>query len=302
MAQALRQFDRSDDPARIMAAIEQHGGVIVRDFLDPDLHQRLVEQLDPGVQSTAAGLSDGSTKQGFWGEQTKRFTGLARRSPAFAEVIDDDLLHAWAEEGFRNDYWLNTGQAMIVGPGSQPQVLHRDAGNWPIALMSADGPEVTLSAMLALSDFTAENGATRVVPGSHGWADFRREPTADEFVQAVMPARSALLYTGKTLHGAGPNTSADTWRFGVHISFTLAQLTPEEAHTVTVPWDVARHFPTRVQHMLGYCSHRTFLPDWPALWTYDYHDVRDALQPPPADEYVSAGARWLRKPSSADSK
>lgn len=294
MTTQLEHFDITDDFAEIIAAIDKDGGVIVENFISEQLWRRLTAELGPHADGFQPGIAGGAIKQMFCGAQTKRFTGLANRAPSFAEVIDHDLLHTWAEHGFRNDYWVNTGQAIIIGPGSPGQALHRDAGNWPIVLATGrDGPEATLSIMLALTDFTEDNGATQVVPGSHRWEDFDRAADDAEVVPAVMSARSALLYTGKTIHGGGRNTSTDQWRFGIHLSFVLAQLTPEEAHTVTVPWEVAQKFPERVQHMLGYYSHRSFLPDWPILWTYDYRDVREVLSPPPAREYVSAGARTL---------
>lgn len=294
MAQPLKHFDITDNWADIIAQIDKDGGVIVENYISSELRQKLISELKPHADGFEPGVSGGEIKQIFWGSQTKRFTGLAKRSPSFVNVIDHDLMHQWAEHGFANDYWINTGQAIIIGPDSPAQALHRDAGNWPIMVAQGkDGPEATLSIMLAITDFTEDNGATLVVPGSHKWDDFDREATPDEIVPAVMPAGSALLYTGKTVHGGGLNTSQNNWRFGIHFSFVLAQLTPEEAHTVTVPWDVAKAFPERVQHMLGYYSHKTFLPDWPVLWTYDYRDVRDALSPPPSETYVSAGARKL---------
>jgi ectoine hydroxylase-related dioxygenase (phytanoyl-CoA dioxygenase family) len=159
--------------------------------------------------------------------------------------------------------------------------------------MGKDGPEATVSIMLALSDFTAENGATRVVPGSHQWDDYGRQPAQAEIVQAVMPAGSALMYTGRTIHGAGANRTTQGWRFGIHLSFVLGQLTPEEAHPFTVPWAIAQKYSSRVQHMLGYRSHRTFDKGWPVVWLADYRELRDSLSPPPEPGYVSAGERLL---------
>ncbi|MEP2988065.1 MAG: phytanoyl-CoA dioxygenase family protein [Parasphingorhabdus sp.] len=147
---------------------------------------------------------------------------------------------------------------------------------------------------MVVSDFTRDNGATRVVPGSHRWEDFSLEADGLQVTQTVMPAGSALLYTGKTIHGAGANISEDTWRFGIHLGFVLGQLTPEEANAITVPWEIAQKFPERVQHMLGFFSHKTFLPDWPTLWTADYRDVRDSLSPPPKGDYVCPGAKQLQ--------
>jgi len=300
MGRQLRQFDVSDDPDEIVEGIGRDGGVIVRNFIPDELRSRLVSELGPYADNFAPGTPGGMLKQVFSGAQTKRFSGLPAKAPSFAEVIDHELLHFWAEGVFRSDYWVNTGQAMIVGPGSPAQILHRDCGNWPVmAAMGKDGPEATLSLMLAVSDFTAENGATRVAPGSHRWDDFDVKAKPDEVVQAVMPAGSAMLYTGKTIHGAGANVTEDQVRFGVHLSFVLAQLTPEEALPLTVPWSVAQTFSERVQHMLGFHSHRTFLPDWPSLWLSDYRELRDSLSPPATKPYVSAGARMATREATA---
>lgn len=297
MTVALKHFDIGDDWQSIFEQIDADGGVIVENFIPDELRLRIIEELKPHADGFDPGVTGGAVKQIFGGFQTKRFTGLPTKSPSFANVIDHDLMHEWAERSFGADYWINTAQAMIVGPDSPAQALHRDVGNWPLMLsFGKDGPEGLVSIMLAISDFTEENGATRVVPGSHRWDDFDApmlHPDEDKITQAVMPAGSALMYTGKTIHGAGENSSKDAWRFGIHMSFNLAQLTPEEALPVTVPWEVAKDFPERVQHMLGYFSHRTFLPDWPILWTADYRDVRDKLQPPASGDYVSPGAKTL---------
>lgn len=301
MERELRQFDISNDPADILEGIARDGGVIVRNFIPDALRERIASELGPYVDNFAPGTPGGPLKQFFSGPQTKRFSGLPAKAPSFAEVIDHDLLHRWAETVFKADYWVNTGQAMIVGPGSPAQILHRDCGNWPVMMaMGKDGPEATLSLMLAISDFTAENGATQVVPGSHLWDDFDVKAQPEQVVQAVMPAGSAMLYTGKTIHGAGANVTSDETRFGIHLSFVLGQLTPEEALPLTVPWAIAQTFPERVQHMLGYYSHRTFLPDWPALWLADYRELRDSLSPPPRTTYVSAGARMGTPQAVAD--
>ena len=147
---ALKHFNIEDDWSEILATVDADGGVIVEEFLSAELHQRLIEELQPHADGFNPGLDEQTIKGLFWGGQTKRFSGLATRAPSFAEVIDHDLLHNWCEQGFKNDYWMNTGQAMIVGPGSEAQFLHRDAGNWPIAVgLGAQGPEATLSAMIA---------------------------------------------------------------------------------------------------------------------------------------------------------
>jgi ectoine hydroxylase-related dioxygenase (phytanoyl-CoA dioxygenase family) len=278
----LQRFDATSAYAAIMAAVDEDGAAIVTDFISPDLLARLNRELDADIEQRQAGSEAADERLlEFWGSNTKRFTRLAARAPSFAELLDHPLMHRWAEQTFDCDYWLNTGQAMIVGPGEKAQALHRDIGIWPpIKAMAADGPQVLVSILLALSDFTAEVGATRIVPGSHQWGDFERLPEDDAVIPAVMPAGSAVLYLGKTMHAAGANVTENRWRRGLHMSFVVGWLTPEEASPVGVPWKTARDFPPRVQQMLGYASPSNRRGQSPVNWLIDFEDTRHFLAAP----------------------
>lgn len=248
----------SDTPMpQVIGAIEADGGVIVRDFLSPDLLRRLQDDLRHFVEDHAPGSREANPGwQFFHGPRTKRFCGLAAKSPAFVDLLLDARLKEYADHFLLpncGQYWLNTGQMMVVGPGEPAQLLHRDSANWPH--FPWPGPELTVSCMFALSDFEVETGATQVAPGSHKWSDPNRAPTAREITQAVMPAGSVMLYTGSVIHAAGENRTKDQWRWGMHVSWVLGWLRPEECHYVAVPIDVARKLPERVQHMLGYHSY-----------------------------------------------
>ena len=276
----LKEYRHTDPIEAIMAGIEADGGVIVRDFIPPELLERLNSQLDADIRRTTPGsdLADREAAE-FWGGQTKRFTRLAARAPAFAELLDHDLMHAWAARALKEGYWLNTGQAMIVGPGEKEQVLHRDLALWPMFVKGGrEAPECMVSILLALSDFTEEVGATRMVPGSHRWDSFYTPADPNSTLPAVMPAGSALLYLGKTIHGAGANRTVNSWRRGLHMSFVLGWLTPEEASPIGVPWDIAKNYSARVQRMLGYVSPRHAAETAPLQWLIDFKDVHAHLQ------------------------
>ncbi len=278
----LQRFDIGDDFDAVMAAVDADGSAIVERFVSPDLLARLNAELDARIAETSPGSTDVGELMGwFWGQQTKRFTRIAAFAPSFAALIDHDFMHRWAERTFAGDYWLNTGQAMIVGPGQGAQFLHRDIAIWPyIDEAGLAAPQAMVSILLALSDFTEAVGATRVVPGSHRWEDFHRTADPAEAVAAVMPAGSAVLYLGKTVHAAGANTTANQWRRGLHMSFCLGWLTPEEASAIGVPWEIARRYPPRVQRMLGYASAARVRGAAPTNWLVDFEDVRKHLGVP----------------------
>ena len=105
-------------------------------------------------------------------------------------------------------YQLHLTQVIEIGPGEPAQLVHRDQWAFDFFPFPA-GFEVECHTMWAMNDFTEENGATRVIPGSHHWDDKLR-PDVDETVPAEMPKGSVLLYLGSLYHGGGANRSTRT--------------------------------------------------------------------------------------------
>lgn len=262
----------------VLAELNTAGGIIVENMLGADAAERIKAELADGYDRTTPGSKSGlEVWDNFHGRQTIRFTGLAARSDAFVEhgllnplmlAVCDALLLPHAA-----DYWLNTGQVMAVGPGEPAQYLHRDENNWPEAV--ADDRELTVSVMYALSDFTVENGATVVQPGSHKLpAGVRRgdADTDDQFdtAYAVMPAGSGMIYTGKVVHGAGTNAT-DQWRYGMHVSFVAGWLRPEEASPLMVDRERAAQLPPRARDLLGWSSYHS--DGGGRTWLVDFEDA-----------------------------
>lgn len=276
MAQ-LEHFDSTASIDSLLDALDVDGGAIVSDLISVDAVGQILGELQDGYATTAPGSKDPDEKwHYFHGANTKRFTGLAGRSRGFVDhvllqptllgVADALLLPHGA------DYWLNTGQIMAVGPGEPSQIPHRDEGNWPEA--RRDDIELTVSAMIALTDFTIENGATVVYPGSHRVAAETSRSTEsvnlDDPAYAVMPAGSAMIYTGKVVHGAGHNRS-DEWRHGLHVSFVVGWLRPEEASPLMVDRAVAAALPERARQLLGWSSY--YSHGGGRTWLVDFEDA-----------------------------
>jgi ectoine hydroxylase-related dioxygenase (phytanoyl-CoA dioxygenase family) len=114
---------------------------------------------------------------------------------------------------------------------------------------------IEMASIIALSDFTAENGATMVVPGSHLW-DAERKPEEHEAVPAVMPEGSVVLYLGTTFHSAGANTTVDRWRRGMHVSYIVGWLRTEENNYLMTPVEFVRGLPKQILSILGYSTHQ----------------------------------------------
>ena len=153
------------------------------------------------------------------------------------------FLSPWAER-----IVLHLTQTIYIHPGQGAQVLHRDRLAWGTVLPLSIEPQ--FNTIWALTDFTAQNGATRVVPGSHTWT-WEQRATPDQVVQAEMRAGSVLLYTGTVLHSGGRNQS-DISRLGLNITYCLAWLRQEENQYLSCPPHIARTLEPELQELLGY--------------------------------------------------
>jgi ectoine hydroxylase-related dioxygenase (phytanoyl-CoA dioxygenase family) len=257
-APSISTHRRSDDPEAIAASLTEAGGVIIEDFLDPAVVDKVNAELDPVIAADnhAERIFVNDMIASFFGEHVSHVTAMANHSNTFVdEVLLHPLYHEMASRVLGPncaDWSLNVGHLLQRGPGAQQQYIHRDQDVWNF--MPKPHPELELSSMVALVDFTAENGATRVVPGSHRWED-GRYPSDDELVVAEMPAGAALLYLGSTFHAGGTNSTADQQRRGFHLSFVLGWLRTEENNTLATPPDIARHLPQRAQELIGYAAH-----------------------------------------------
>jgi hypothetical protein len=255
------------------AAFERDGGLIVENFVKPELLARLQAEVAPLITKHPSG----STTEGMWtefhGEQTKRVTGLPAHSPAWVELLCDERYGAMGDRYLgANDYWLNTGQLICIGPGETPQMMHRDELNWPHAMRNE---EITVTAIFALTDFTEANGATVIAPGSNHWPGVLPETPPGTTCQATMPAGSALLYSGKVIHGGGANSTDDSWRVGLHAGFCCGWLRAEENFQLTVPLEIARSLPDRARYLLGF---RSYDPEFGGrLGLVDYDDAARLL-------------------------
>jgi ectoine hydroxylase-related dioxygenase (phytanoyl-CoA dioxygenase family) len=254
-APALRTLLPTAPLSAVLAALEDDGAVIVHRLLDAATVAALQHELAPALAVTAPGSRSGDPEwELFHGAHTRRATGLVNWSPTFVDLVQHPLLTAWADEVLGplcGSYSLNGGELMAIGPGEDQQYLHRDQSAWPwFNTLGPEGPEVTINAIVALTPFTAENGATHVVPGSHRMTeDDAYAP--DLAVPAEMAPGSVLLFSGKTVHGAGANRTGAA-RLGLHVSYVLGWLRTAENHQLAVPDEVVRRLPQPVRKLLNF--------------------------------------------------
>ncbi len=256
MSASITHVHASDPVDVVLKALDADGAVIIEDLVDADTLARLNSDLDPLLAAPPKArpfLNEALAD--FFGAETRHLTGVAGKSRVFAtEVMVNPTLLAVCDEVLLpacSAYQLNLGHVLDRGPGSTAQFLHRDELVW--VHLPNPHPTVQLASMVALVDFTADNGATLVVPGSHRGQGHERAVGSP--VPAEMAAGSAVVYLGSTLHGAGANRTTDQWRRGLHLSYVVGWLRTEENHYLTTWPDVARTLPKASQQLLGYAAH-----------------------------------------------
>lgn len=240
---------------QVVGALLQDGAVIVRDLLSRDVVAAINAEVDPFVEAADPDMRHLNPGVQIFHAQTRHVSGLAGKSRTFAtEVMIHPLLMAVCDTILGPScarYQLNLAHLLERLPGATNQFWHQDELVWN--LVPVPKPELQVASVIALVDFTADNGATRVFPGSHRW-EAGRYPASEEPAVAVMPAGSAIVYLGSTFHGGGEHTGGAPRR-GVHLSYTLGWLRTEENNYLAVPPEVACTLPQQCQEVLGYAVH-----------------------------------------------
>jgi len=242
MAEAI--FDRNAAADDVVASLGEVGYAVVRELADSDTIDRINADFDPYL----GGVKLGETE--FAGFKTRRINNLIAKSAGCGELALNPLVMSVCDRvllPYCARYHLHVTAVIELQPGEKAQGLHRDGSIYPVQFPSIP---MTLATIWALSDFTAENGGTNVVPGSHRWPQ-ERGHRPDEVISTVMPRGSVLIYTGNFLHGSGENRSNGIRR-GMALHYNLGWLRQEENQYLSLPPPVAKKLPPELQRLVGY--------------------------------------------------
>lgn len=250
MSATVKLLSGSSTGAKINQALEEDGVVIVENFFSDELIKALNGELEPYIAESRPRVQNNKYDD-FLGGYTVRLHGIAAKADSFGSVLTDERILEVMDQQLKpnsTDFRLSAAELIEIRGGETAQPIHRDDDSWPRAAQSA--APLVINVMIALSDYTVENGATVVVPGSHKW-DSGREPQPGEITQAVMSPGSVAIFTGQTLHGGGRNVSGVPRR-GLSVSFCHGWLVPVENSWLGTPLEKIRQLPERAQSLLGY--------------------------------------------------
>jgi ectoine hydroxylase-related dioxygenase (phytanoyl-CoA dioxygenase family) len=229
-----------------LAALDRDGYVIWNDLLSAEQCRQIREVVAPWLGHTG--------RNSFEGRRTQRIYSVLNRTRECDSLVDNPRVLAVLDRLLMPNYLLSALQAINIQPGEAAQLAHHDDGFYPVPR-----PREPLAAatIWAIDDFTADNGATVLFPGSHRWG--KRRPTpGDRALPVVMPAGSCVFFVGTLWHGGGANTTAGD-RLAVTAQYCQPWLRPMEAFTLSISRDIARTVSEDIRRMLGYSIHPPFV-------------------------------------------
>jgi ectoine hydroxylase-related dioxygenase (phytanoyl-CoA dioxygenase family) len=171
------------------------------------------------------------------------------------------------------NYLLTACQAIHLLPGETPQALHFDDGFYSIP---RPRPSVSISTIWAVHDFTADNGATEVIAGSHRWGEDELPEPDDRRAQPVlMPAGSVVVFHGTLWHRGGANRSGAP-RCALSPQYCQPWARQQENMILAVGGHASR-YSERIRALLGYSIHPPFMGFvdglHPARWIDERYDA-----------------------------
>jgi hypothetical protein len=225
----------------LLASVNERGYVIIPELVPRETMAAIKDEARPFL------AFDGRNE--FEGHQTRRIYSVIEKTLACNPLVEHPLILSLLDRVLRPNYLLSQLQVIDIHPGEVAQPLHHDDGFYPLA---RPRPAISAATIWAIDDFTAENGATLVLPMSHLWG----ERTLDEvdraaLVPAVMPAGSVVFFLGTLWHGAGANRSRAT-RMAATAQYCEPWARQQENYSLAISRERARLCSETVQGMLGY--------------------------------------------------
>lgn len=263
------------ETARDIETLNAEGWLVIPELLSSAQLAETRAALAPHLDGERPGRND------FEGYRTERVYSLVALAPVFTDLVEHPRILAICDALLQPNYLLTASQAINIWPGETPQSWHSDDAFYAVPRPRA---AISISTIWAVDAFTAENGATQVMRGSHLWADpeawasidaidFTTKPDPErvpvpkdaprsglreQVTEVAMPAGSVVVFLGTLIHRGGENRSARP-RLGLSNQYCQPWARQQENYMVSVPREQAARLSPKVQAMLGYSIHPPFM-------------------------------------------
>lgn len=206
------------------------------------------------IRAECERLLGAAGRNAFEGFKTQRLYNVLAKTRVFDDLVDHPRLLALLDHMFEPNYLLSQAQAININPGEDAQALHFDDSFYKIP---RPRPALAASVIWSIDAFTAENGATAIVPRSHTW-DAQTFPTPDQTIPCVMPEGSMVVFLGTFWHGGGANRS-NRPRLAFTNQYCAPWLRTQENFFLEVPKQIVRELRPTIQSLLGYSVYPPFM-------------------------------------------
>jgi ectoine hydroxylase-related dioxygenase (phytanoyl-CoA dioxygenase family) len=230
--------------ARHLREIERDGYTVVEDAIEAEL----VDALGEDLQRLERELGITPSHNEFEGERTVRIYNLLAHGRLYERVPVHASVLPIVERVLDPGCLVSSLSSIAIGPGESEQPIHADDQLIPLPKPHA---AVVCNSMWALTDFTEENGATRVVPGSHRSGHSPEYGRRYDSVPAEMRRGSVLVWHGSLWHGGGANRSS-LRRVGIAMNYCAGFIRQQENQQLGIPREVAKGFSPRLRRLVGY--------------------------------------------------
>jgi len=228
--------------------LHENGYTVIEGAVPGEVVAQFRSELQPYLEAGPHGRND------FEGYRSKRVYALLAKTPAVAAMVEHPDVLALVDQVLLPNYLLSSCLAIDVHPGETAQDFHFDDGGIRIP---RPRPAHGVSTIWAIDDFTDDNGATEVIPGSHLWGEERPEGQEQEPVKVCMPAGSVVVFSGLLWHRGGANESGAS-RLGITPQYCQPWARQLE-NMILATGPKAADYSDRIQAMLGYSLHPPFM-------------------------------------------
>ncbi len=238
---------RTLDDSTIAAHAQQirtEGWSVIENAIEPDLTDAISEDLlrleqDLGI-TPAENL--------FEGLRTTRIYNLLTHGPLYQRIPVHPNVLPVVEQVLDPGLLISSLSSIAIGADELAQPIHSDDQLIPLP---KPHPPLICNTMWAITDFTEENGATRLCPGTHLTDHSPDLLEHYDSIPAVMPKGGVLVWVGSLWHGGGANITGAR-RVGIAMNYCAGYIRQQENQQLGIPLETVRRFPRRLQELCGF--------------------------------------------------
>lgn len=225
--------------------LERDGYTILERVIEPEFVDQVAEDLLRIEKERGIVPSQNL----FEGAKTVRIYNLLAFGSPYDRIAEHENVLPLVESVIEKQFLISSLSSIAIQADETAQPWHADDQHIPLPR-----PHVSIvcNTMWAITDFFADNGATRLVPGSHKSTEFPPPfGDIDGAIAAEMPRGSVLVYNGSLWHGGGANKTRER-RVGIAMNYCAGWIRQQENQLLGVPMEVARGFSQRLRRMCGF--------------------------------------------------